>query len=94
MPAAATAGNANGTTQQTPHATAPAAVVKAATDAVRSGPVAQKMILLDSAITLSLAAAVIVADSSRQELLKERVGHLARAFRCRNREVHALVDFR
>lgn len=35
-PAAATAANANGTTQQTRHATAPAAVVRAATEAVRS----------------------------------------------------------
>jgi hypothetical protein len=50
VPAAATAGNANGRTQQTPQATAPLAIVRAATDAVRSGAVPPGMILLEIAI--------------------------------------------
>jgi len=37
---------------------------------------------------------VVVADSGGQQLLKERVGHVSRPFLCRNREAHALIDFR
>lgn len=45
-------GNADGKTQQVPKATAPAAVVSAATEAVRSGLVARRRILSASAIVL------------------------------------------
>ena len=61
VPAAATAGKANGRTQQTPQATAPAAVVRAATDAVRSGPVAPRTIRLEFGISVSVVWSYVAA---------------------------------